>query len=201
MPPNQASRTPATQPVVQMPAEMVERIVIAMEQIAAGQAVESAAEMRTALYTQVNEANVRLQTEMMATLAERFATMYQPSHRTSGVELSLEQRRAVLKYDAFRTALGRPGVASIVIGERSRNTIIITKGELPDTQLTLVAYAANGKELGRGPLTRDEGVLSAHISGLREEDTVASFELREPPDNPIRFGTMVAPIYGRVGGR
>ena len=200
MPPQSPKDTEPANPVVQMPPEALERLVLAIERMAASQTAESVAELRTAWLTQVNEANARLQTDTLAAIAERLNQPYQPARPITG-QLSIEQRQAALSYDAFRTALGRPGAASIVMGERSGGTIIITAGHLPDTSLTPVVYAANGREIGRGHVRRADYAPQGQIRGLENDDVVAWFEVREAPDDPIRWGTLVTSIHQPVRRR
>jgi hypothetical protein len=183
-----------------MPAQLVERLVEAMERIATGQTVEAAAEFRTALLTDLNEYNARLQTEALATIAERLGGLHQPPQPSGpGADLLLEQQQAVLKYNAFRTALGRPGAASLVMGVKRDDRITITApNQLPDVPMTVVVYDVKGNEIGRGHLSRDKDEpRHATIRGLDEAADVARFELWDQSGKPIRFGVLT-PILGAL---
>jgi len=201
MPTSSNKDTDDASSVVQMPLALAERLVAAMERIAAGQTAEAAAEFRTAWLTELNESNVRLQTQALATIADRLSTVIQappPAHH-GRTELSSAQKRAVLTYDAFRTALGRPGAAVLVTGVRSAErpqTITITAGSLPDVLLTLVCYDPSGSELGRGPLppaTSKHEPRQAQIATLEEKDVVARFEILDQAGDPIHLGLLQPP--------
>jgi hypothetical protein len=74
---------------------------------------------------------------------------------TGTCQIATEQQRLVLTYDAFRTALGRPGAASLATFRIAQAKDGITlNGPIPGGNLQAVAYAQNGAEIKRGPLER-----------------------------------------------
>src|SRR5436305_1450757 len=109
MPPTERSSSEHSN-TVQIPAEMLDRLVSALERLGTSQNLEAAAEFRNALATETNAAIARWQSEALLTLTDRIGR--QPDlGRHHGRELTLAQRQLVLRYDAFRTALGRTGAA------------------------------------------------------------------------------------------
>jgi hypothetical protein len=202
MPTTRGSDDP--QPVVQLSPELVERLVSALEGMAIGQGVEAAAEFRTSLATETNAAIARWQTETLAVIADRFASL-QPSNARTGDQLSLAQQQTVLTYEAFRTVVGRPGAASIVSAERSFNpksrthNVIVVAGPLPDTPLTLVAYGTTSAEIGRGQVTKGgRGNREAIIPDLKDNEPVARLEIHDQSDRPILLGPPIPAVTASV---
>jgi hypothetical protein len=177
---------------VQIPAEMLDRLVVALERLGTSQNLEAAAEFRNALATETNAAIARWQSEALVALADRINAP--PSFgRHHGRELNLAQQQLILRYDAFRTALGRTGAAAIVFGVVSQleDLIAIVQGSVPDVPLTLVAYGTTGAEIGRGQLSRESAgePRQAVIPNLRDKQ-LARFELWDQAGRPILFGLV-----------
>ena len=194
---------------VQMPRDLYERFVAALESIAAAQTVEAAAEVRMAWMKQLSEDNATLQTRVMAGLVEHVERMYQPPKQLSNAELTLDQRQAALRYDAFRTRLGRAGAAALVIGVQKsvdyedprHRRITITQGQLPGNPLRLVAFSTSLGEIGRGDLHLEgrgplglDGVGRAADVELQlingKIPNIDYFEIRDLSDVPIRLGLL-----------
>jgi len=173
----------------QMPPDLMRRLVEALERIAAGQAVETSAELRTTWQQQMTDTTAT-QTQVLDAIADKLGTLVQP-RTVSTEDLELPQQEAVLRYDAFRTALGRPGAAAMVMGERSGNVITITAGQLPAATLQVVGFDAKGGEVGRGNLPpAGYGQRSASLSGSNPEH-ITRFEVWDLSGSPIRFGLLV----------
>jgi hypothetical protein len=172
-----------------MPAEIFDRLVSALDALAKGQRAETAIEFQNLLASETNVAIERWQSAALGAIVERMATLPQQAQRT-GRELSLAQHQLVLRHDAFETGIGRIGAAVIFVGVPSRDVVTIVRGNVPDEPLTLVAYAPNGAEIGRGQLTRDgeTGVRQALIRSLNDKQPIARLELWNENGIPIRFG-------------
>jgi hypothetical protein len=189
--------------VVAVPALMLDRLVAALERLATSQSVEAAAEFRNALATETNAAIARWQSEALLAIADR---MNPPeAFHQRGRELSTSQRQVVLRYDAFRTALGRTGAASVVVGAAllDENLIAIVEGAVPDIPLTLVAFGGrNGAEVGRGALSRDSDGCprQASIGNLREKH-VTRFELWDHAGTPLLFGLLAQAQFAFARGK
>jgi hypothetical protein len=188
--PSQERSTGGEATVVQMSPDMAARLVDALERLANSQSFEAAADFRTALATETNNAIARWQTEALMSIADRF------SQSQTGPQLTLPQRQLALRYDAFRTALGRQGAASIVYGVPGDDAISILGDNVPGIALTFVGFSSTGNEVPlspRPPVIDDgQGLRHVVIRGLDKLD-IARFELRNHADQPILLGLIIHP--------
>jgi hypothetical protein len=178
-----------------MPVALVNRLVSALERLAAGQSVDAAIDFRNTLATETNAAIARWQTEALGTIADRLSRQPAESSRPGG-ELSLPQRELVLSYDAFRTALGRTGAASIVVGFLNGTVITITSERpLPGGRLTLVAFS-KGREIGQGDLSAggEGGQRQATVEDIghlpADQPVDRRFSIRDETGSPILLGLL-----------
>lgn len=186
--PSQGSRDGDT--VVQMPAELVERLVTALDLLARGQRAETQIEFQSLLATETNLAIERWQTAALSAIADRLGSLPSQTHtQRTGRQLTLAQRQLVLRYDALQTVLGRVGAAAIFVGVTIGEVVTIEQGNLPAEPLTLVAIGPKG-EIGFGDLALDPetGKRRATIPGLNDQQTIIRFELRDQTGAPMRFG-------------
>lgn len=118
----------------------------------------------------------------------------------SPTDLTPPQQRLALTYNAFRTLLGRPGAAAIIGAARGgpandAGDVLTLTGPIPSTRITVVAYGADGAEVGRDPEHQRDGEFRyATIPGLKDEMTISRIEILDENHQPILLGPGIGPF-------
>jgi hypothetical protein len=118
--------------------------------------------------------------------------------------LSPKNVEVALAYQGYRQGLGRAGVSVLVRVERDPKAadVIDLYGPFPDTPLTIVAFNADGTEIGRdAEHTRVGENRKATIPGLKPHQLVARVEVLDEHNVPILFGGTIPPVSPTTASR
>jgi hypothetical protein len=156
------------------------------------------------------ERNLTAHESAMQRIAESIAELARQG-AARGDELDEAQQRAVLKYDAFRSVLGRPGATSMLIGrlvqddtgDTGGRLVIVSGRQLPGREHRLVAFDSNGTYLFDTQLRRSadpdrdgdrEPEWSAKVDG--RGSSITHFEVWDK-GSPRWFGLMLPHAHDR----
>ena len=151
--------------------EFIQQLAEAIDRLAEKRSAEYSAEFTSRVSARLNdnEENVKAQAHAMAKIAERLGELaHQGAARSE--DLDLAQKRAVLRYNAYCTALGRSNQTSVVIGtlieEREQERLVLVSGQqVTGHRHKLVAFDGHGNEVGQ-----DLELVREHSRGRGEDD-------------------------------
>ncbi len=194
--------------------EFIQQLAEAISRLAEKKSAEYSAGFSSAVVERLTESeqSAKAQAEAMGRIAERLGELsHQAAARVD--DLDLPQKRAVLRYDAFCTALGRTGATSVVIGtlvgEGEHERLVLVSGQqLPGVAHKFVAFDKHGNELDVGAelKRRDSNVggrgrgkdtyeWSVAVSGHGQ--AIAHFEVSDHR-GPRWLGLMQPHAHGRA---